>query len=88
MLMLPGQLAVVAAALVTWLVPGKDKTTAGSFFQSTVNSSTGIGQGMLSIMWRLNHDSVGNVLKPSKPMVANTKAIALKKGQPTRVAWP
>lgn len=76
------------ACHVILLPPGKDKNTAGSFFQNTVNADTGIGQGMLTILWRLHHDAVGNVLKPAKPVVVNAKAITLKKGQPARVAWP
>ena len=43
---------------------------------------------MLSVVWRLNYDAVGNVLKPSKPYVVTCKVIKLKKGCPARVAWP
>ena len=73
----------------TFWKPGshKDKLAAGAFFQNTINADHGVGQGALSIVWRLNHDSVGNVLKPSKPFVVTSKVINLKKGCPTRVAW-
>jgi hypothetical protein len=69
--------------------PGKDKDKlmAAAFFQGTVNADAGVGQGALNIVWRLNHDTVGNVLKPAKPFVVTSRVINLKKGCPTRVAW-
>lgn len=71
--------------------PGaKDKEkapSAATFFLSAANKDTGVGIGALAVAWRLNYDTVGNLLKPSKPHVIAAKRIALKKGSPVRVAW-
>ena len=75
-------------AVPVWGPGAKEKVSASTFFQNTMNADTGVGQGALSIIWRLNHDAVGNVLKPSKPYVVTSKVINLKKGCPARVAWP
>lgn len=67
---------------------GKEKvTSAQNIFQTAVNRDTGLGQGALAVAWRLNYDSVANVLKPSKPHVVAGKRISLKKGCPACAAW-
>ena len=47
-----------------------------------------MGNGALSLVWRLTYDSVGNVLKPAKPYVCARQKIPLEAGKPVRVAWP
>ena len=67
----------------------KDGAQAANFFAKSVHKDTpGIGNGALSLVWRLTYDSVGNVLKPLKPYVCARQKIQLQAGKPVRVAWP
>ena len=66
----------------------KGSTQANNFFAASLHRDTGVGRGPLQVVWRLNYDAVGNVIKPGKPYVVCGKRIALTKGQPVRVAWP
>jgi hypothetical protein len=63
------------------------KAQAANFFGPALHRDTGVGQGPLQVVWRMNYDSVGNMLKPAKPYVVAGKRIVLKKGCPVRVAW-
>jgi hypothetical protein len=63
-------------------------TQANNFFAAVLNRDAGVGQGALSVCWRLGHDPVNNLLKPVKPFVVAGKRIVLQKGRPARVAWP
>jgi hypothetical protein len=64
------------------------KNQPGNFFYSLLHRDTGVGQGPLQVIWRVNHDAVGNLLKPAKPQVVVGKRIVLKKGCPVKAAWP
>lgn len=67
----------------------KDGMQAASFFARAVHKDTpGVGNGALSLVWRLTYDAVGNVLKPTKPYVCARQKIQLEAGKPVRVAWP
>jgi hypothetical protein len=67
--------------------PKEKSPSAANFFTVGINRVTGVGHGPLTLAWRLHYDSVGNVLKPSKPHVVVARRIALQKGRPVRVAW-
>lgn len=67
----------------------REKTlSAANMFASSIHRDTGVGEGPLGLVWRLNYDPVGNVLKPAKPHVVTFKKVSLTKGAPVRVAWP
>lgn len=69
--------------------PGAKSTVqANNFFAGSLHRDSGVGQGALSVCWRLQYDTVNNSLKPVKPFVVTGKRIALKKGRPVRAAWP
>jgi len=69
--------------------PGPNaKVQANNFFACSLHRDIGIGHGALQVFWRMNYESVGNLLKPSKPFVVVCKLIALKNGIPVRAAWP
>ena len=67
----------------------KDTLQAANFFAKAVHKDTaGVGNGALMLCWRLSYDTVGNVLKPTKPQVVLRQRITLIAGKPVRVAWP
>ena len=67
----------------------KEGSQAANFFAKVVHKDTpGVGNGALSLVWRLIYDSVGNVLKPAKPYVCARQKIPLEAGKHVRVAWP
>jgi len=67
----------------------RDGGQAANFFAKSIHKKTpGVGHGVLSLVWRLTYDSVGNVLKPVKPYAIARQRITLEAGKPCRVAWP
>jgi hypothetical protein len=65
----------------------KDTLQAANFFAKAVTCA-GVGNGVLTLCWRLQHDTVGNILKPVKPHVIAKQRVSLPAGKPVRVAWP
>jgi hypothetical protein len=61
---------------------------AHDFFASVLHRDTGVGQGVLTVCWRLCHDPINNIIRPVKPVVVTGKRVVLKRGHPVRVAWP
>jgi hypothetical protein len=70
-----------------WPGATKDTLQAANFFAKAMTVS-GVGNGPLTLCWRLQHDTVGNILKPVKPQVIVKQRISLPAGKPVRVAWP
>jgi hypothetical protein len=75
-------------AHAAWPGPTKDTLQAANFFAKALFSTSGVGNGPLSLCWRLLHDPVGNIIKPVKPHVITKQRISLPAGKPVRVAWP
>jgi hypothetical protein len=61
---------------------------AHDFFASVLHRDTGVGQGALTVCWRLRHDPINNIVRPLIPVVVTSKRVVLKRGHPVRVAWP
>ena len=70
--------------------PGKPggKATYANLFATLVTRHDGLGEGVLRLTWRLQHDHVGHCLKPRAVHVTTSSRIMLAKGKPVKIGWP
>jgi len=59
----------------------------GNLFIPFVSRQHGVGDGALTLTWRLTFDPVGSCLKPTKVYVTASHRIVLQKGKPVKVCW-
>ena len=65
----------------------QSKPNGQNVFHGLAHRDHGLGDGVLELCWRLNHDTVGNTLKPFRPSVVTKGCVEFKKGKPVKLSW-